>query len=222
VNLKKSHLILNGIAQTYFQNRKFSRTSASSFSHGGETTTGYYKGISNTLLNGFVFSGLSSSYSTTNTNSILSYINARSSSSVSEGYTVTSIEQDIICIPANAAKAFTGFSLKNSLFRDCDLLRFPSRKEINSKKFSQNSSPLTFKNIISYGFNVANSDSFKTIESEFWVSEITNYPKDEFIESMYPEFCEDKADYQLDYYIYDQPDRFYIHYEKGATTVFDH
>jgi hypothetical protein len=31
----------------------------------------------------------------------------------------------------------------NNLFRDCDLLRFPSKKKISSKKFSASSTPLT-------------------------------------------------------------------------------
>ena len=132
------------------------------------------------------------------------------------------IEKDIVCVPPQSAKPFTGFSLKNSLFRDCDLLRFPSKKEITSKTFDAESSPLIFKNLIAYGFEETQEDSYKKIETDFWVSEITNYPKEKFIESKYPEFCGEKSDYQLNYYIYDQPNRFFIKYKKGTTTVFDH
>lgn len=222
VDLKKSHLILNGIAHTYFQNRSFSESSSSNFTVGGTTTSGYYKGISNYLINSFYDNSSESSFYTGNTSSILSYITSGSKSTVSEGYAVTTIEKDVVCVPPQSAKPFTGFSLKNSLFRDCDLLRFPSKKEITSKTFDAESSPLIFKNIIAYGFEETEEDRYKKVETDFWVSEITNYPKEKFIESKYPEFCGEKSDYRLNYYIYDQPDRFFIKYEKGTTTVFDH
>lgn len=222
VDLKKSHLILNGIASTYFQNRTFSESTSSSFSLGGSTTTNYYKGISTALLSGYYFDGYGSSNAIANTVSSLSSLTTRSKSAVAKGQAVTTVEQDVVCIPAQAAKAFTGFSLNNSLFRDCSLLRFPSKRQIATKRFNQNNTPLTIKNIISYGSDENPGDSFKTIESNFWVTEIANYPEPEFTESKYPEYCGEKSKYQQKYFLFDGPDRFYISYKKGPTEDFDH
>lgn len=222
VDLKKSHLILNGIASTYFQNRTFSESTSSSFSLGGSTTTNYYKGISTALLSGYYFDGYGSSSAIANTVSSLSSLTTRSKSTVAKGQAVTTVEQDLVCIPAQAAKAFTGFSLNNSLFRDCSLLRFPSKRQIATKRFNQNNTPLTIKNIISYGSDENPGGSFKTIESNFWVTEIANYPEPEFTESKYPEFCGEKSKYQQEYFLFDGPDRFYIMYKKSTTEEFDH
>jgi hypothetical protein len=222
IDLKKSHLILNGIAYTYFQNRTFSESTSSSFSIGGSTTSNYYKGISTALISGYYFDGYSSSNAIANTVSSLSSLTTRSKSTVAKGQAVTTVEKDIICIPAHAAKAFTGFSLSNNLFRDCDLLRFPTKKKISTKRFGINSTPLTIKNIISYGFAETNSDSYKSIETDFWVSEITNYPEPEFTERKYPEYCGEKSRYQQKYFLLDSPDRFYISYKKGTNETFKH
>jgi hypothetical protein len=222
VDLKKSHLILNGIANTYFQNRTFSESSSSSVSFGGTTTSSYYKGISTALLNGYYFDGFGSASSTVNSISSLSSLTTKNKSTVSEGYAVTTMEQDIVCIPAKAGKTFSGFGLKNSLFRDCGLFRFPTKKKITTKSFTANSTPLTIKNIIAYGFNETMHDSFKSIKTDFWVTEISNYPEPEFTESKYPEFCGEKAKYQQKYFLFDGPDRFYISYKKGANEIFEH
>jgi len=101
-------------------------------------------------------------------------------------------------------------------------LRFPSKKKISTKRFGVNSTPLTIKNIISYGFAETNSDSYKSIETDFWVSEIANYPEPEFTESKYPEYCGEKSKYQQKYFLFDGPDRFYISYKKSTTEEFEH
>jgi hypothetical protein len=222
VDLKKSHLILNGIAYTYFQNRTFSESTSSSISVGGSTTSNYYKGISTALMNDYYFDGHSSSNLVVNTVSSLSSLTTKSKSTVAKGQAVSTVEQDVVCIPAQAAKIFAGFSLSNNLFRDCDLLRFPSKKKISTKRFGVNSTPLTIKNIISYGFAETNSDSYKSIETDFWVSEIANYPEPEFTESKYPEYCGEKSKYQQKYFLFDGPDRFYISYKKSTTEEFEH
>jgi len=219
VDLKKSHLIINGLAITYFQNRTFSESTSSSFSIGGSTTSNYYKGISTALMNDYYFDGYSSSNIVANT---VSSLTTKSKSTVAKGQAVSTVEQDVVCIPAQAAKAFTGFSLSNNLFRDCDLLRFPSKKKISTKQFSVNSTPLTIKNIIAYGNSEVSSDNFKSIETEFWVSEITNYPEPEFTEMKVPEFCGEKSKYQQKYFLFDGPDRFYISYKKSTTEEFEH
>jgi hypothetical protein len=209
IDLRKSHLILNSIAHTYFQNRTFSETTSSSISLGGTSTSSYYKGT----------------FATTNalTNSIasLSTISSKSKSTVAKGSSVTNIEQDVICIPPKAAKAVSGFSLHNTVFRDCDLLRYPTKNKIASKRFTTNTTPLDIKNIISYGFDEALTGSFKKIEIGFWVSEIANYPYSEFTKTIYPEYCGKKSKYHQTHFVHDGPERFYIKYYKNTIEEFE-
>jgi hypothetical protein len=45
-----------------------------------------------------------------------------------------------------------------------------------------------------------------SIKTNFWVSEITNYPETKFTESRYPEFCGEKSKFQQKYFLFDGPD----------------
>lgn len=215
IDLKESHLIVNNIAKTYYQNRTFSESSSVLNAHQVQATSS----MSSTSGNTNVFNGYGSANIQTNLTGVASSTSSKSQSAVKEESSVTYIEKDIINIPPESAKIFNGFYLNNTLYRDCELLRYPSSKNIKSKSFKKENTPLYFKNIISYGYEPGN---LKEIECDFWVSEITNYPKDEFYEKRYPEFCGDKSTYSKNYFLFNKPNRFYINYEKGPVSEFEH
>ena len=54
----------------------------------------------------------------------------------------------------------------------------------------------------------------KSFENTFFVSEITNYPKKEFVEKDYKEFCDDKSALEQEFFKDVSPDKFYIKYDK--------
>lgn len=220
VDLKKSHLIINGIANTYFQNSTFAESSSSSYSIGSSSMTNYYKNMSIALINNSSFYGHSSSNIIETAASSLSSYLAKSKSTVAKGQSVIKTEQDVICVPSKAAKVFSGFSLNVNLFRDCDLLRFPPKNKIPSKNFNTNSTPFTLKNIISYGFEETRPESNVSIETKFWISEISNYPESAFTETRYSKFCEEKSNTKQSYFLFNGPDRFYISYKKRANEEF--
>ena len=222
IDLNKSHLVKNGIAKTYFQNRTFSESSSSSLSVRNYYSSSYLNKSTNSFGNVYYSNGFGIANSQINTSGNLSTSSSKSKSIIAKGFSVTYIEKDIICIPKNSAKIFNGFSLNTDIYRDCDLLRYPSRKSIESKKFDKENTPLNIKNIITYSFDENNSNSLKEIENNFWVSEISNYNSTEFYKVKYPEYCGEKSQYLKRYYLFYKPNRFYIKYSKGSSTELKH
>ena len=72
------------------------------------------------------------------------------------------------------------------------MLRYPKKKEIKTKLFTAEKSPLVFSNRITYEIK-GNS---RIVENDFFVSGITNYPESEFFEWKYYESCAEFLDMQ--------------------------
>ena len=214
INLEKSHLIINGMAKTYFQNRTFLKSSSTSLSVGSYFSSSYLNKRSTSFGNIYYLERFGSAISQSNTIGTFSSSLTKSKSTIAKGYSVSFIEKNIVCIPAKSAKIFDGFSLNGSIYRDCELFRYPSKTSIESKKFDKETTPLIIKNIISYGFIETELNNFKIVESVFWVSEITNYPSSVFYERKYPEYCGKKSLYSKNFYLFYKPDRFFIKYNK--------
>ncbi len=197
IDLQNSHLIINGLAKTYFQNRTYEKNSSKSFSH--------------------------KSYDYNNFNSTDFYNTSEESESVSEtSNTISYTEKKIICIPSKAAKKIIGFKLSNSIYRDCYLFRYPSTNSyyhnpIKTKQFNSNNSPLNVRNIISYGLNRENINN--KIENDFWVFEITNYPLKEFYGKKVINDCDKETMHKEKYFLYKNPGNFYIKYKKSSNTT---
>lgn len=204
LNLEQSYFILNGISYNYYKDRVFTGT---------------------------VSTGVSTSSSATASKSLmgLNFVNllqtnrASTSSSVgvinSSGSSVSYNEPKIVCIPSKTSKIVNEYNISSSLLRDCDLLRYPSRKEVRTIYFTKNESPLSFSNRITYALE--DSNKIVQFENEFYVTEITNYPKKEIIEKKYDEFCGEKSREWREYFKNTSPDKFYIEYTKG-TNEFKH
>lgn len=193
--LNQSFFVLNGFAYDYYQNRtytasKSSSLSAASSSSGSVAVTGV------------------NTYSNIQTNRVSNSNTAKIGASV--GYGVSFQEDPVICVPPNSTKKISEFSIYSSLIRDCDLLKYPKVKDIKTVFFTNENSPIIFSNRISYKVK----GELNLVENSFFVSEITNYPRNEFFESEYEEYCGQKDDLPKEYFKYKDSDRFYFKYSK--------
>ena len=80
----------------------------------------------------------------------------------------------IVTIPSGTLKFISEYNINESLYRDCDLLRYPKRSQVRTLQFMKDDSPYVFSNRIAY--RVGESAEPVQFENEFYVSEITNYP----------------------------------------------
>jgi len=222
IDMKECFFIDNSIAYDYFQNRTFTNTRTSSVSISNSNSAVYnYTGMNAMGLNA------SKSISGTNYQGFKSIgAGVASASAVSSGIAVTQSkgviassgtstsykEMKIICIPAKTAKVISGYVITDALYRDCDLLRYPSKGQIRTLKFSNNKSPFVFSNRITY--TVGKSENPFTFENKFYVSEITNYPKDAVKTTIDEVYCGEKGDAKLEVFKNYSPDSFYIPYYK--------
>ncbi len=201
LNLEESFFILNGIAYDYYRNRVF----ASAISSGATTSRGVADNKSVTGLN---FLGLiqTNRISATNSVGLMS----------SSGFSVSYNEEKIMCIPSKSSKIISEYIISESLYRDCDLFKYPTKKQIKYKTFSKEQSPLVFSNRIAY--SIGQTDSLIKFENEFYVTEISNYPESEILESEYDEYCGQKSMNKVKYFKNVSADKFYIKYSKGQDT----
>jgi hypothetical protein len=201
LNLGESFFILNGVAFDYYKNRVFTQSASS--------------GASNSRSNSATRAIMGVNYSNllqTNVNQTT----VNSTSVTSSGYSVAYSESKILCIPSKTARKVSEYDINNALYRDCDLLKYPSANQIKSKSFSKSDSPLVFSNLIAYA--VGDSSNFKRFENEFFVSEITNFSESAMMKSGYAVFCGQKSISTLKSFKNISPDKFYIKYVKGADT----
>ena len=199
LNLEESFFILNGMAYNYYQNRVFTNSKSTGISATNTTASSKHsKGMPNLDL-------------------IPNYkISNRGTSSVgvitSSGNSVSYNEEKIVCIPSMTSKIIKEYSITHSLYRDCDLFKYPRNKQIKPKTFKKSDSPLVFSNRLTYA--VGQTVSPVTIENGFYVTEITNYPEKKIVESKIDEFCGQKGAIEKKVFINSSSDRFYIHYYK--------
>lgn len=195
LNLDESFFIFNGISNNYYKNRVFTNSQSSGvIVSKGATASQSFSGnnFMNLLQNNFI---------------------SASSSVEKTGLSGTSVsynEEKTICIPPQTAKVISEYNINGYLFRDCDLLRYPTKKEVKSKNFSKSSSPIIFSNIITY--KIAQSETQNKVQNEFYVSEITNLPESEMYSSKYEEYCGKKNTLKTKYAVKQSPDLFFIQY----------
>lgn len=199
LKLDESYFILNGMSFNYYKNRVIT------YSKGAGVSAASGASVSNTVT------GWNNNY--------LLQTNQMSASStvgsmVSRGYSVAYTEDMVICVPPQTSKVISEYAINKTLVRNCDLYKYPSKKQISTVKYTKETSPLIFGNRIAYV--VGETDSLIKFENEFYVTEITNYPKIEFTYSEYEEFCGQKSTTKSKYYKDFSADRFYLEYKKGT------
>lgn len=198
LNKEQCFFIHNGMAYNYYQNRIFTNSTSSGASATKSATA-------SKSVTGINYLDL------LQTNKIQSTATVGSLSM--SGYSVSFNEEKTICIPAKTAKEITEFAINESLFRDCDLLKYPTKKLIKTMYFDKEKSPLVFSNIISYSFE--GSDKIYKFENQFYISEITNYPETEIITSASESYCNQTSYTLTKFFKNVSPDKFYIKYTKG-------
>jgi|SRR5690554_1774222 len=198
LSMDESYFILNGVAHDYFRDRTF--LSATTFG-----TTDSRGASASTSLTGFNFFNLL----LTNRGEANRRLEVMNSSENS----VTFKEQSVICIPPRTFKYITEYNITNTLYRDCDLFRYPKKSQVVTKRFYESESPIVFSNRLSY--TVGDSNELIKFENKFYVSEITNYPEKEITADEYTEFCGERSKEKSNYFKDVSADKFYIRYVKG-------
>jgi hypothetical protein len=190
LQLDESFYVINGYAYDYFQNRTFisSSNSASSTTNSSSAT---------------LWSKLT----------ISSYASNTIVSNNSSG--IETQEPKTIAIPPKTSKAISEFDINQKLFRDCDLLRFPSKTQNATKAFSKETTPINFYNSITYKVG----DKTLKLKNDFYVSSITNYSEKAILKIEKKTFCNQKNGGITKVFIESTPDKFYIKYVKAQTDT---
>jgi hypothetical protein len=198
LDLSECFFVLNGSAYNYYKNRIYTEASSSSSTVSKTTTT-------SKAITGY------------NNNDLLQSNRMQSSKEVgaisSSAFSVSYNEEKIVCIPSKTTKRIAEYKVNKTLYRDCDLFKYPTKKQIKTKAFSHTNSPIVFSNRLTY--SVENSNDRHMIENEFFISEITNYPEDDLIEYITDKFCEQESVTKTSYFKISSPDMFFIEYKKG-------
>ena len=198
VNLDECYFVQNGVAGDYYLDREFTQTS----NVGSKSSR--KKGAS-VALTGLNLLGL------LQTNQGAAEVSE--SLMTSSGSSVSVKEKKIITIPPGTLKYISEYNINESLYRDCDLLKYPRRKQVKTLHFMKEESPFVFSNRITY--RVGESTEPVQFENQFYVSEITNYPEKEIVKEDYDEFCGEKSAEKYNFFKIKSPDRFYIMYLKN-------
>jgi hypothetical protein len=226
VNMKESFFIYNGIAYDYYKNREFtSQNSTSQSSMYTNSASNRYSAMGAILgavaVSGYNYQGfkqtnsISAGVGTSKTKSIGASKTTASSSASSSGVNIK--EKDIICIPPKSAKIISEYNINESLYRDCNLFLYPSKRQIRTSVFSEKESPFVFSNRILYFMEEENTPI--KIEHKFYVSEISNFLDKDITEEKMDKVCEDEPKFHPSYvfslyFKNPSPDKFYIKYSK--------
>lgn len=196
LNLAESFFVLNGVANNYYKDRVYSHSTST----GIASSSGIAASINVTGINFF-------NLLQTNRLQVSSGVQEKSSAEFSVSYN----EEKIVCIPPKTSKTITEYLINKTLYRDCGILRYPTRKKITSENFTITDSPIIFSNVITY--SVGQSTKPIQLENKFYISEISNYPQKKIIESRYEEECGEKTYTKKKYFKSISPDKFYIMFQ---------
>lgn len=186
LNLEECFFVNNGIANNYYKNRVYT------FS----TNTGMGQSIAKTMTGINYLKLVQTNIASANTIS-------------TNGTSVSEKEEKILCIPAMSSKVIKEYNISQLPYRDCDLLRFPTKNQIKTLSFTKENSPIVYGNRLEY--KVGQTGNSIRFENSFFVSEITNYPYSEIIESKREKRCGQEYS-KKDYFKNVSPDKFYIRY----------
>jgi hypothetical protein len=116
----------------------------------------------------------------------------------------------MLTIPSKTLINISEYFVTNKRLFSCDLIKYPTKKNIKTLNFNKDNSPYVFCNLITY---YSLSDTTR-LENKFYVSEVTNYPSSEMYINVDTSFCGNKLDFpQKDLKKY-SAEYFYIKYIK--------
>jgi hypothetical protein len=102
------------------------------------------------------------------------------------------------------------FQISNSRYINCELPKFPSRKDIKTATFDKATSPFIFLNLITY---IVKKDTVR-FENRFFVSEVTNLPESQAFTYIYKSSCGKKLETPIKVFKDALPNKFYIKYTR--------
>lgn len=186
VNLAECFYVCNGAAYDYYLNREYGKnTSVTTSSPSSKTEYDNIIALSN-LTNSIITAIAASQGVPINTSNNYISTNYSQNTSVSQK-SITYHEKNIICIPPKSYKRISEYSINDVIYRYCDLLLYPNKKQIDTLTFTLLNSPIVFGNRIAY--TKGNSDSLIRFENNFFVSAICNYPESEIKKYEIDTFC---------------------------------
>ena len=226
INKEECFFILNGIANDYFQERTYTKSSgvgfssnkgvSSSTSSGSEASGTIHYAKSETNLYNAAATGIittetkggSSTYSENISTLESEYLSQ--TTIVSKGFSVSYKEPTVIRIPPKSAKLISEFQIVSKRYKNCDLKSFP-QNGMKSLTFTKENSPMTFSNRICYSFETSFANPI-FVENKFFISEISNVPYDEFFEKKYEYSCGKESEFKVLFRRYASPEKFYYVY----------
>lgn len=81
----------------------------------------------------YVFNGLAHNYFK---NRVYTNSSGTGNNLVNSAYSITFNEEKIVVIPPKSTKVIAEYSINKSLYRDCDLFKYPTKKRVKTKSFS--------------------------------------------------------------------------------------
>jgi hypothetical protein len=204
INMEESFFICNGYAYNYYKNRVFTHSQSSSSNASASNTAMFSSSNSIANIFGFFVSATAMGSATTK------------GKGFSSGSSTAYLEEKILCIPPKTTKIIAEYYITEALYRDCNLFKYPSKRQIKTSTFSESESPFLFSNRIAY--TIGTSENLLRLENKFYVSNITNYPQGEVIGKKSETFCNEESYNPKEYFKDSSPDKFYIQYEKDKTS----
>ena len=205
LHLDKSFFILNEVAHDYYLNR------VTTYSNSSEVSSS---------LNSYASKGITgfNIFNLPQTNQVT--VGNTAGATSSSGKSTSFKEAEIVMIPAKSSKVIMEYNITKSVLRNCDLIRYPKRKEIQTQTYSSTNTPLDFSNRITYA--VGQNPELIKLENRFYISEIANYPEKEIIVEEYEEFCGEKSAVKSKFFENVAPNKFFVRYEKSESDSRKH
>lgn len=180
VDLAKSFYVMNGEAYDLYRSREWTESSsigfASSYAYSNGATRA--KSLSVGLIEPSLWTdgvvGAKASKAASRSASVTS----GNTVAHTESSAVTFREKKEVAIPPHSKKYIKSYNIVNSPMLNCDLQRYPSRSA--RLNFSSENSPYKFSDYITY--SVGDNAKPISINNEFYVSSVTNYPEPDVVE----------------------------------------
>jgi hypothetical protein len=130
------------------------------------------------------------------------------------GYSLN--EFPLITIPSETQIFISEFQSIEERYINCDLFRYPTKKQVKSIVFNEQNSPYKYSNLITY---ISKKDTIR-IQHNFHVNKITNYPESAITELVDTSSCGTKlvGFERIRYIKIDKPNSFYHKYSVKATS----
>ena len=124
-------------------------------------------------------------------------------------------EKAVVAVPAGTHKKISEHNISATYYRECNMEKYPSKRQVKTTTYSAAGSPFRFENRITYFFD----EELKKhqVTNAFYVSSITNYPLHDVMETTGTEKCSDHPAEMIQVISKEAAHRFYVEYSRSAT-----